>query len=97
MPTAGAGTGWPSGSHNGPSGPIQLDGHDPTCWNQLGGVLHVMGADDPAVCYLVDVVRPDRGLATGRRDAEQLSGVDAVQLGAHADHSVSVVGDVVCC
>jgi hypothetical protein len=49
-----------------------------------------MGADDPAVYDLVEVVRPDLGLATGRRDAEQLAGVDAVHRGAHADHSVSV-------
>jgi hypothetical protein len=50
-----------------------------------------MGADDPSVHDLVEVVRPDLGLATGRRDAEQLAGVDAVQPGAHADHPVSVV------
>src|SRR5262249_39085777 len=54
-------------------------------------VLHVMGADDPAVHDLVEVVRPDLGLAAGRRDAEELAGVDAVQRGADADHSVSVV------
>ena len=54
-------------------------------------VLHVMGADDPAVCDLVEVVRPDLGLAAGRRDAEELAGLDAVHRGAHADHSVSVV------
>jgi hypothetical protein len=39
-----------------------------------------MGADDPAVHDLVKVVRPDLGLATGRRDAEQLAGVDAVAI-----------------
>src|SRR5690242_537161 len=53
-------------------------------------VLHVMGADDPAVHDLVEVVRPYLGLATGRRDAEELAGVDAAHLGAHADHSVSL-------
>jgi len=36
-----------------------------------------MGADDPAVHDLVEVVRPDLGLATGRRDAKELAGVDA--------------------
>jgi hypothetical protein len=50
-----------------------------------------MGADDSAVYDLVEVVRPDLGLAAGRRDAEQLAGVDAVHPGAHADHSVPVV------
>jgi hypothetical protein len=50
----------------------------------------VIGADDPAARDLVEVVRPDLGLATGRRDAEELAGVDAADLGAHADHSVSV-------
>src|SRR5579862_1929064 len=53
-------------------------------------VLHVIGADDPAVHDLVEVVRPYLGLATGRRDAEELAGVDAAHLGAHADHSVSL-------
>jgi hypothetical protein len=48
-----------------------------------------MGADDPAVHDLVEVVRADLGLAAGRRDAEQLADVDAVDLGAHADRSVS--------
>ena len=49
-----------------------------------------MGADDPSVHNLVEVVRPDLGLATGRRDAEELACVEAVHPGAHADHSVSV-------
>jgi hypothetical protein len=50
----------------------------------------MMAADDPAVHDLVEVVRPYLGLATGRRDAEELAGVDAAHPGAHADHSVSV-------
>ena len=50
----------------------------------------MMAADDPAVHDLVEVVRPYLGLATGRRDAEELAGVDATHPGAHADHSVSV-------
>jgi hypothetical protein len=55
-----------------------------------------MGADDPAVHDLVEVVRPHLGLATGRRDAEQLAGVDAVHLGAHAgQQAVTQVMDII--